>query len=82
MESGKQPGKEIRRKYKKHGISGNMANYVKKEENAGKNGNLIEPGDENEIVMMKKGIESDGSEGGETGEPQWQKCGKYRKYGP
>jgi len=44
---------------------------VKKEENTGKNGNLIEPGDENEILMMKKSIGSDGEEGGETGEPQW-----------
>ena len=36
IESGKQTGKEIRRKYKKHGISGKMANYVKQEENDGK----------------------------------------------
>ena len=38
--------------------------------------------------MIKKDVESDGQEGGKTGELQWQKCGKleelrqkYRKYG-
>ena len=74
MESGKQTGEEIRQKYKKDGISGNMANYVKKEENAGKNGYLIEPGDENKIDTMKKDVGSDGEEGGDTGEPQQKKC--------
>ena len=74
MEPGKQAGKEIRRKYKKHGISGNMVNYVKKEENAGKDEYLIEPGDENKIDTIKKDIGSDGEEGGDTGEPQRKKC--------
>mmetsp|Transcript_53974 Transcript_53974/g.61084 ORF Transcript_53974/g.61084 Transcript_53974/m.61084 type:complete len:103 (-) Transcript_53974:340-648(-) len=55
------------RDYKNYGIKKMERYYVKKEEN----GNLIEPGDENEIVMMTKGIESDGEENGETGEPQW-----------
>ena len=41
MEARKQPGNEIRRKFKKHGISGNKANYVKQEENDGKNKNLM-----------------------------------------
>ena len=36
METGKQQENEIRRKYKKHGISGNKAKYVKQEENTGK----------------------------------------------
>ena len=81
MESGKQTGKEIRRKYRKHGISGNMVNYVKEEENTGKNGYLIEPGDENKIDTMKKDVGSDGEEGGDTGEPQRKKCSEAIEIG-
>ena len=36
MEARKQPENEIQRKFKKLGISGNQANYVKQEENDGK----------------------------------------------
>ena len=82
MKTGKPTENRIpRRNYKNHGIKKMEGYYVKKEEN----GNLIEPGDEKEIVIIKKGIGSDGEEDGKTGEPQWQKCGiserKYRKYG-
>ena len=66
MESGKQPGKEIRQKYRKYGIPGNMAKYVKQEENTGKIKNRMEPSDENKT--MKKDVGSDGEEVGETGE--------------
>mmetsp|Transcript_19915 Transcript_19915/g.22033 ORF Transcript_19915/g.22033 Transcript_19915/m.22033 type:complete len:109 (+) Transcript_19915:1-327(+) len=51
-------------KYRKYG---HKKIYVKKEDNAGKNGNLIEPG---------KDAGLDGEEGGDTGEPQQQKCEK------
>ena len=40
IESRKQLENEI---WQKYGISGNMAKYVKQEENAGKNGNLTNP---------------------------------------
>ena len=50
-----------------------MATYVQQEENAGTNGNLMEPSNRNEIEMMKKDIRLDGEEGGETGESQRQK---------
>ena len=53
LESGKQPGNEIRQKYRKFGISGNMAIYVKHEKNTGQIENLMERGDENEYEMMK-----------------------------
>ena len=42
----------------------------------GKIENLMEPGDENENKMIKNKVEYDGEEGGETREPQRQKCGK------
>ena len=51
-----------------------MAKYVKQEENTGKNGNLMEPSNRNEIEMMKKEIKLNEEESGETGEPQQQKC--------
>ena len=47
-----------------------MGKYVKQEEIDGKNGNLMEPGNDDEIKMMKKSAESDEEEGGVTGEPQ------------
>ena len=85
MKTGKPTENRVRGNYKKYGISGNMAKYVKKEEIAGKNGYLIEPGDENNIDTIKKDVGSDGEEGGDTGAPQWQKCEKaerkYKKYG-
>ena len=37
-----------------------MGKDVKQEENAGKNGNLVEPDNENKIEIMKKDGESDG----------------------
>ena len=72
MEICKPPENKIRRKYRKYGISGNMAKYVKTEENTGKNGYLIEPGDKNNINTMKKEAGSNGEEGGVTGAPQRQ----------
>ena len=36
MKTGKQPGRKIGQKYRKYRIYGNMANYVKKEQNADK----------------------------------------------
>ena len=47
MEARKQPENEIRRKFKKLGISGNQANYVKQEEKDGKIENVREPGNRN-----------------------------------
>ena len=47
-----------------------MANYVKQAENARKIENFMEPGNRNEIEVMKTDVESNGEEGGETGEPQ------------
>ena len=70
VESGKQPENEIRQKhakYRKFGISGSMAKYVKQEENARKIGNLMEPGNRNEIEVMKMDVELNGEEGSETG---------------
>ena len=54
METGKRPENEIRRKYIQIGISGNMAKDVKQEEIAGKNRQLIKPGNRNEIKLMKR----------------------------
>ena len=48
MKTGKQQENGIRRKYKKHGISGSKAKYVKQEENTGNIESLMEPGDKNE----------------------------------
>ena len=62
METGTQPGNEIRLllrketlalrllKLNKHRLKKLERYYVKKEENAGKNGNLIRPEDENELT--------------------------------
>ena len=60
METGKQPENEIWQKYGKHGISGDIANYVKQAENARKIENLREPGNQNEIEVMKTDAESNG----------------------
>ena len=49
-----------------------MERYVKQEENAGKNGKLMEPANGKEIKMIEKDVESDGQEVDETGEPQWR----------
>ena len=48
----RQPENKIRRKYKKYGLKKMERYYMKKEENR----NLIQPGDENKIVMMTKAI--------------------------
>ena len=74
METGKQPGNKIRQKYRKFGISGNMAKYVKQEGNAGKNGNLMEPSNRNEIYMIENKVEDDREEDGVTREAQRRKC--------
>ena len=60
-ETGKHPENETPRKFKK---SGNMAKYVKQAGNAGKNGNLREPGNQNKIKLMKTHEESDGEDAG------------------
>ena len=44
--------------------------YMKKGKYTGNNRNLMKPGNKNEIKMMKKVVELNGEEGGETGEPQ------------
>ena len=67
METRKQPGNEIRQKFKKYGLR-QMERYVKQEENVGKYEYLRKLANGYEIPM--KDIESDGKEGGVTGEPQ------------
>ena len=67
---------KVEQKYRKYGLKKIKKYYLKEEENACKNGNLIEPGDENKIETMKKDVGLDGEEGGETGGPQQQKYGK------
>ena len=49
-----------------------MAKDVKKDEN-GKIGNLMEPGNRNEIKLMTTIVEYDGEENRETEEPQPKK---------
>ena len=72
METGKQPENEIRRKYRKFGISGNIERYVKQEENA--RNSLMEPGNQNKIEVMKTNVEDNGEEDGVTRETRQQKC--------
>ena len=74
MESGKQSGNEIRQKYRKYGISGNMAKYVKQEENDGKTRILNQRGNENETELVENKVEYDGEEKGATRKAQLQKC--------
>jgi len=61
--------------YRKYRLK-KMQQYL--EENTRKNGNLMEPGDENEIKMMENDVGSDGEEGwdnhSKTRELQQQKC--------
>ena len=45
-------------------------NYMKEGNYIGKNGNSTELANGYEIPMIKKDVESDGKQGGETGEPQ------------
>ena len=73
METRIQPGKEKSRKYKKYERSGNMAKDVKKDENDGKIENVREPGNRNEIEVMKSDLEYDGEEDGATREAQPKK---------
>ena len=82
METRNQPGKEKSRKYKKYERSGNMAKDVKKDEKGGKIGNLMEPGNRNEIKLTKTDVESNGEGGGDTRAPKRRKCGKYGKSKP
>merc|ERR1712238_305170 len=74
METNNQPGKEKSRKYKKYERSGNMAKDVKKDENGGKIGNLMEPGNRNEIKLMKTDGKSNGKDVGATSKAQQKKC--------
>ena len=68
METRKQPGNEIRRKFKKYGFR-QMERYVKKED-IGKYEYLMEPGNRNEIEETKMDVEDDGKEDGVTREAQ------------
>ena len=74
METRNQLGKEKSRKYKKYERSGNMAKDVKKDKIGGKIDNLMEPGNPNEIKLMKTDRESDEKENRETAQPQPKKC--------
>ena len=62
MKTSKQPGIEIRRKYRKFGISGNMKKDVKQEGNPGKIKILNRGVNENEIDMVENKEEDDGEE--------------------
>ena len=75
METSKQPGIEIRRTYRKFGISGNMTKDVKQVENAGKIKILNRGINETEIDMMENKVEDDREEEGVTREAQQQKHG-------
>jgi len=75
METRNQPGNEIRRKFKKYGLRQKERYYVKEEENDGKIENLREPGNRNEIKVMKSDVESNGEEdGATTSKAQPKKC--------
>ena len=74
METRNQPGKEKSRKSKKYKRSRNMAKDMKKDKIGGKIDNLMEPGNPNEIKLMKTDRESDGKENRETAQPQPKKC--------
>ena len=75
METRKQPGNEIRRKFKKYGLRQKERYYVKEEENDGKIENLREPGNRNEIEVKKSDVESNGEEdGATTSKAQPKKC--------
>ena len=74
METRKQPGHEIRRKFKKYRLRQKERYYVKEEENDGKTKNLREPGNRNEIEVMKSDVESNGEEDGATSKAQPKKC--------
>ena len=50
MEIRKQPGHEMRRKYKKYGLRKMEKYYVKQEENTGENGDLMEPDNLNKTM--------------------------------
>ena len=64
METRKQPGKKSRRKYGKHGISGNMPNYVKKRKMLEKiRGNQA-------IEVIETDVELNREKWSETGKPQ------------
>ena len=71
METKQQPGNEIRRKFK-YGLQ-QKERYVK--ENDGKYEYLMKLAKTYgcKILMIKKEVESDGNEGGGTGEPQGNK---------
>ena len=61
VESGKQPGNKIRRKYRKFGLQ-NMQKNMKEEKYIDKIKNPIEPGGENKNKEMKNKVEYDGKE--------------------
>ena len=73
METRNQTGKEKSRKSKKYERSGNMAKDVKKDENGQKVGNLMEPGNRNEIKLMKTDVAYDEEENDATKEAQPKK---------
>ena len=71
-ETGKPQGNGIQQKYRKYRLRKMENNYMKEENYIGKNGNLMKLANGYKI-LMKKDVESDGKEGGETGEPQGNK---------
>ena len=52
-----------------------MAKYAKQKEKDGKNGKLMVPGNRNETELIKTDVESDGEDGGATGDPKQQTYG-------
>ena len=62
METRKQPGNEIRQKFKKYGLRQMERYYVKPEVNVGKYEYLMEPGNQNEIEVMEADGEDDGED--------------------
>ena len=75
MESGKQPGNEIRQIFQKYGISGNYVKDENKAKDTSKTDILSRQGDENKNEMVGNNAESNGEDGGATRKKQQQKCG-------
>ena len=77
METGKQPENEIRQKYKKYKLK-KMGKYGKQEGNGGNIGNCMEPGNQNEIKLMKIDGEFNGEDSGATWVPKRKRCGNLK----
>ena len=57
METGKQPENKIQRKYKKYGHKNMEKSYIKEGKYTGRIKNWMEPGNQNQIKLMKKDVE-------------------------